>query len=87
MNTFYNIKAKNMFALSTNKAVVRKPKLSHCTLDKRRWIKSQGLIELRRISIKKEDETNPNKQIHSYSPRLIIPKEINKSEPIPCTLF
>lgn len=63
MDTFYNIKNKNIFPWSTNKAVVRKPKLSHCTLDERRWIKSQGLIELRRISIKREDKTNPNRYI------------------------
>lgn len=82
MDTFHNIKIKTYLCqtLNTHKDKVRSPLLSVWTVV---GLKSEGVIELRRISIRKKDgkliHTQLIKKIPNYKPfKLVENKKMNK---------
>ena len=79
MKTFagLKIKASPHLSLNSSKGVVRSSELSLCTLDEiKTYLKPQGVSDVKRISIKRNDEIiNTNTYIFTFS-RSQLPKEI-----------
>ena len=79
MKTFAGLKIKVSphLSLNSSKGVVRNSELSLCTLDEiKTYLKPQGVSDVKRISIKRNDEIiNTNTYIFTFS-RSQLPKEI-----------
>ena len=79
MNTFHNlqIRAYPHKNLNTSKGVVRSKDLSVCTIEEiKKELNNQGIIDVRRISIKKENQTILTNTYIMQFDRPTIPKEI-----------
>ena len=79
MKTFGGLKIKSYahLSLNTSKGVVRSSELSLCTLDEiKSYLQQQGVTDVKRISIKRNEETiNTNTYIFSFN-KPQLPKEI-----------
>ena len=79
MKTFAGLKIKAFphISLNSSKGVVRSSELSLCTLDEiKTYLKPQGVSDVKRISIKRNDEIiNTNTYIFTFN-KSQLPKEI-----------
>ena len=79
MKFFANLKIKTFAhnSLNTSKGVVRSSELSLCTLDEiKRYLQNQGVSDVKRISIKRNDEIiHTNTYIFTFD-RSQVPKEL-----------
>ena len=79
MNNFAGLKIKSFphISLNSSKGVARSSELSLCTLDEiKTYLKPQGVSDVKRISIKRNDEIiNTNTYIFTFN-RSQVPKEL-----------